>query len=411
MSFQKKKISPKKDNKKRTHSGITSPHSKMEIDQAEMQLQKIRKMAESDSPDYDDINMVYMMVENLETDHLEMEKGIDVSELREKCKDMPEWAIGFAAYLTNSITEKLAAGINHCLDKNFANIKQVNHSLRSQIEQLEQEQREYTASLNSRLETSEAINKELEHENTELKRKIVEQEQQSRRSNLVVSGIPELENEDLFKWFSKCCYNSLHLDQPIMLERIHRLGTKRTNTRDGYPRPIIMKFSFFQDRQAVWASKWKLKGTRIMLSEDYAPEITEARKRLLPIASEAKRQGMKASVSKDKLIVNGYTYAVNNLIDLPSSLRPISNSQRESETQISFFRKHSVLSNHHPKQHTLNQVTYNCNEQYFVSTKCEIYGHHDAAKVICDSTDAGEMVQIAKVCQGTNEKFEQKKPQ
>jgi hypothetical protein len=152
----------------------------------------------------------------------------------------------------------------------------------------------------------------------------------------------------------------------------------------------------------------------VNISEDYPPEIVEKRRRLQPIAAEARRLRLgdgKATVRVDKLVIgdqyNSKTYSVDELDQLPKVLTPAVNSYRETDLQVSFFRKYCKLSNHYSSPFTLHGDKYNCNEQWFLSQKCKYFKQEEAAKQIMEEDDPGRMVQIAKVCTGTSVEWNQ----
>ena len=74
----------------------------------------------------------------------------------------------------------------------------------------------------------------------------------------------------------------LRISEDIQIERCHRLGPK-SNISASKPRPIIIKFSFFKQRDLVWNRKKELKGESIFIKEDFPPEIESRRNTLLPV--------------------------------------------------------------------------------------------------------------------------------
>ena len=332
--------------------------------------------------------------------------GIDLTEISSQYPSMPEWIPAFSAYLTNNIAKDICQDINDSMEHNFNLVMEVHKSVKTAVDKSLDKFRAEMKGMSSRITQLESWQNELKSENTNLKQKLQNQEQYSRRSNLVISGIPQVNREEnLHAWFENFAYHVLHIEKEISIERIHRVGRPPVRYNPNYSRPIIIRFSFYQDREAVWEARGRLKDG-IGMSEDFPPEVLEARKRLLPIAKEAKDiHNMKATVIGDKLIVNSIPYTTANLEDLPPALHPISRSQRETRSQISFFRKWSPLSNHHPANFTLYDREYNCNEQFFLSEKCRAYGYDNIAEDICKSTDPSEMVQQAKVCKSYNQRW------
>ncbi len=75
-------------------------------------------------------------------------------------------------------------------------------------------------------------------------------------------------------------------DLPI--ERCHRMGTRPKDPRQP-PRPIIVKFSFFKDRQYIWNNKSIMAGSKIYVKEDFPPEIDQRVNIMLPIFHVAKK--------------------------------------------------------------------------------------------------------------------------
>ena len=161
------------------------------------------------------------------------------------------------------------------------------------------------------------------------------------------------------------------------------------------------------DKKLIWDRRLNLKGTKMFVTEDYEPEVMEIRRRLTPIAIEAKRQGLRPSyVEKGTLVVMGKMYTTETLDELPKSLKDITMSCSQNDSMLAFFRKHNPLSNHSHAPFDLEDMSYNCSEQYFLSTKCQTYGHTEAANRIMKETNPATMVQIAKICQGYNRKWE-----
>ena len=103
-------------------------------------------------------------------------------------------------------------------------------------------------------------------------------EGQSRRNNVIIDGIKESEGE---KWSDsedkvrKLLSEKLQLDyHKLEVERAHRTG-KPSNTR---PRPIVVKFLRYKDKQEVLSKAKALKGTNIYINEDFPEPVRQKRK-------------------------------------------------------------------------------------------------------------------------------------
>ena len=127
-------------------------------------------------------------------------------------------------------------------------------------------------------------------ENKRLKQKIIDQETYSRRSNLVINGIPEHPNQNLFNVFRSIAKHELNLEREPIIDRIHRLDPP-PKTNNQRPRPIIVRFTHYQDRMMVWNNRnqrdpqnmdprYQNRAPRFTITEDFPPEVKEARRRL-----------------------------------------------------------------------------------------------------------------------------------
>lgn len=254
--------------------------------------------------------------------------GIELFELRKKFPTLPEWIAGFTAYLSNSISKDIGSEINASLEYNCNKFKDLYKNVEAVVNSKLHGINTQLEGMSNRVKNLETAKSELESENEALKQKLQNQEQYTRRSNLVISGIHQAHrNENLFRWFDNFSYYVLGIEKRISIERIHRVGPPPVVDNPEYSRPIMIRFSFYQDREMVWDSKHVLKGSKVFISEDQLPEVQEAQKRLWPVANEAKDQKMRATVIGDKLIVNSKQYTTSTLKNLPPSLHPISISQ------------------------------------------------------------------------------------
>jgi len=83
----------------------------------------------------------------------------------------------------------------------------------------------------------------------------------------------------------------------IHFERVHRLPSRRNPQRSTKIRPVIAKFSFYQDKEFVWSKVKNLKGTGIGISLDYPKEIDKIHEKLYPVLKKAK-QGKQSAFFK-----------------------------------------------------------------------------------------------------------------
>ena len=82
----------------------------------------------------------------------------------------------------------------------------------------------------------------------------------------------------------------------------------------------------------------------------------------------------KSKLIDDRLIVNGVTYTVNNLHQLPPELAPYKATQKVNDSTIGFIGELSPWSNFHKSPFTLNGLKFNTAEHWIQYTKSKLFG-------------------------------------
>jgi len=130
----------------------------------------------------------------------------------------------------------------------------------------------------------------------EIKAKTVDLEDRSRRQNLVLYNIPEepigskeRENCDpkVINELRTCTIN-INEDPYMVLDRAHRLPPGRPKAGATKPRPIIVKFTYYRDKERVLSERKKLSGSALAMSEDYSKTTLEMHRELVQHAKKAK---------------------------------------------------------------------------------------------------------------------------
>jgi ribA/ribD-fused uncharacterized protein len=237
----------------------------------------------------------------------------------------------------------------------------------------------------------EDITTELARENKLLFKKTVDLESRSRRNNLKFRGDNILKykkdetSADLIKWLHTTMVNNLGYQKEEIvfeIERIHRYGPEKN---------IILKFLRFRDRELMFAQRTKLKGSGIVMMEDFPDFIERQRRQLTPIMMAAQHQKMNAFLAIDKLIIKNEnvtsTFTVDNLHMLPSCLNPEIISLRYEEDFIFFFGRVCPLSNFYLTKFVIQGKEYNCAEQYLQSEKAKLFGNHQVADQIMQENE------------------------
>lgn len=223
-------------------------------------------------------------------------------------------------------------------------------------------------------------------------------ETHSRRSNLKFYGINEREKEtdEQCEWALRDMVNThLGIDD-FSIERCHRLGPRQKQSSSGNKgRPIIVKFSFFKERENVWEKKTSLQGKRFMIREDFPPEIEQRVNQMMPIFLAAKKmpeyKQRKPKLVIDKLYLHGQMYTVETIHRLPPHLLPENIATKTTGNITLFWRKESFMSNFHPSPFTVDGTSYVCNEQYFQAQKATLFKDKNAYKKIMEATNPAAM--------------------
>ena len=233
----------------------------------------------------------------------------------------------------------------------------------------------------------------LEKENAVMKQKMVGIESQSRRNNLRFYGLEE-KGEDCESLVQDYLMSQGFPYSSDAIERAHRMGPKKT----GVTRPIIVRFLRFKDRQAVWeALGYNLfpKSQNIKhVREDFPKEIDENRAILLNVASAALKVVIPATQDQtkvrlivDRLFINGSSYTIDTLQNLPDNLKLSTLYTPTKNNMLAFFSKHSPLSNFFPCQFHYQGVKYNCVEQYIMEKKARLCGDKETQNAVMKETE------------------------
>ena len=144
---------------------------------------------------------------------------------------------------------------------------------------------------------------ELWKDNDQLCERLRDLEDRSRRDNLRIDGIAELENET-WEQTEEILHNlfkeKLELEN-IFVERAHRVGNKGKNDK----RTIVLKLASFKDKLKIISEARKLKGTNISINEDYSKETLEIRKEKWKEVKELRKNGTYAILVYDKVVIKG----------------------------------------------------------------------------------------------------------
>lgn len=183
--------------------------------------------------------------------------------------------------------------------------------------------------LSEKLEKQEQKITKLEEENMRLRESLKQLEgkqddleNRSRRNNLIFYGVPENQNtpetwDDCGRKILDIIVNDIKLEgiTDRDVERAHRLGGQFGK------RPIIVKFMHFRVKEKILLARRNLKGTNIFINEDFSTKIRQEREILTAEMKNAREKGDTATVTFNKLKINGkiykYSWEEDKIVELP----------------------------------------------------------------------------------------------
>ena len=147
--------------------------------------------------------------------------------------------------------------------------------------------------------------KKLEKENEYLREKADDAENRSRASNLRFLHVPEGEERNDIMGFMNHLLPHLFggetFPTPPVIEKIHRTPTARSQDPEAGPRPILVKFLNFQDKQRILRlarekGELKFKGGRIHVYADYSAALLKKRRLYDPIKKQCQERALQYSL-------------------------------------------------------------------------------------------------------------------
>jgi hypothetical protein len=166
-------------------------------------------------------------------------------------------------------------------------------------------------------------------------------EDYSRRQNILVDGIPEgvnENNENLQVAVRGLFVGKMQVNPDI--EHVNRIGSADNRTADR-PRPIIVRFKSFTDRQSCLRSATSLKGTNIFLNDDVSRATQEIRRGKLAELKQKRSQGLIAYFSGANIVTKprGVTRDQvdqgldgGNLVETPTTSHGVASTSRGDNT-------------------------------------------------------------------------------
>nr|XP_047131914.1 uncharacterized protein LOC124810986 [Hydra vulgaris] len=203
--------------------------------------------------------------------------------------------------------EKIESDLNHDKIKIKSMLKDINE-LKESIDFQEEISKKRISETNNRIDDVKKLynEKTLLDSNNEsnilkdIKEKLIDLENRSRRNNLRIDGVKELPGEsweDRTKIVKNIFTEKLQINKEIIIERAHRSGAIKT----GKERSIVLKLLHFNDKKLILQNSKKLRGTGVFVNEDFAKETIEKRKKLWGEVIKLRKEGKYAILKFDSI--------------------------------------------------------------------------------------------------------------
>lgn len=224
----------------------------------------------------------------------------------------------------------------------------------------------------------------LKEQNKLIQNQLTDQNNYSRRENIIIAGVNEGRNENIL-YRVKDLFMQIGCEH-LIVQRCHRIGKYETNkTRD-----IIVRMLHFDDKMLIMSRKMHMP-RGVYLNDDFAPETKRNINTLRPVFKEARKNDLKCHMFQDNVIYKGKAYNVHNISQIP--INTVKLSEKTSDNAIGFASRYSPLSNLYPQTVEIESNTYNSVEQYFQHQKCMAAGNLSVASaVLMADTPEGAMM-------------------
>ena len=244
----------------------------------------------------------------------------------------------------------------------------------------------------------------------ELESKVDKIETSTKRKNLIIEGVPEIEgrNENVEKSIF-VLFDQLQVHKGINYEGCYRMGPYiKSRTR-----PIMVSFERQADRDAIYAKRFELKRTQsfqnVWINEDLGALSKRKRGLIRMISKEAQAQGVDCKTGKYFVQINGKRFDDSNLEELPPQLQLTNLKQvMVAEGVLAYQSEHAPFSNFFHCQVIIGKHKFFCLEQAFQFMRAKILDRPLAATKIYMSRDERFIKQKGAEL-GTSDEWERRK--
>lgn len=125
-------------------------------------------------------------------------------------------------------------------------------------------------------------------------------EKQDRKYNLLFYGVAEERSENLFEKIRPLCKEDLEIHAETVDNMYFAHGHRIPSERNEGPKPIIIRFCSYQDRELVLSRAYKLAGSRRRILSDLPVDMKKERGRLAKAAYDIRQNEKLQTRIRDK---------------------------------------------------------------------------------------------------------------
>lgn len=228
----------------------------------------------------------------------------------------------------------------------------------------------------------------------------------SRKDNLIVEGILEEPDEDLFYTIGSLFVQFVQGFDCNSIESVFRLG--KPNSGEKTARKILVSFNSTYAREAVLSraghiAKAGPPGGRIYVNEDVPEDVKRRRADVYKYVNYMNENGHTITQKGDSVILNNTHYVYEELSLMPKGMSLADSRTIVKNGVIAFQSPHSPLSNLYIAPIKHNGITYQSAEYAFQHTKAVHCKNHVLARAILSEPNPFDAMATGKRVDVTNE--------
>lgn len=234
-------------------------------------------------------------------------------------------------------------------------------------------------------------------------REFVELSTEVKDRKLIIAGVPEFVNEKIFVTVTSTInklINTANSEKPVQGGRSDKIKTVGKDDfinayrigryKDGAKRNILVFCSTNDVKYRIMTAKSltkRSKSIKFYINDDQNLAMREYKSKLWRLNDAAVRLGLNAKVVGNKIIIEGQSYAQNELDLIPKEIIYEARQERAVPQGIAFRGEDSVFSNFYPCDIVIGGERFSSVEQYFQYCRAVDNGYALLSKKIMRTND------------------------